>query len=99
MMDGIAVVETIASGRNRCWISLEYLLRLCQRCTAMPDFHKSRIAGIRQASRSEIGTNEQCVPVNPGNIGLGFGKDEAVLYKTQRFHVELAGDHRVRATI
>ena len=72
-------------------------LGLVQRRAAAPGLYHPRIAGVRQGSRPEIGSNIKRVGIAPGDRAFGLGQGEPVRHETLADEIELADDGGVGA--
>ena len=67
------------------------------RRTARPQFGDARVARGRHRTRAEIGADIDVVAIDPAEVALGFGAEEAAFHPILRVEVEFAGDVGVAA--
>ena len=75
----------------------EQRLGILERLSTLPALDQPRVARIRQRALAEVGAEQHRVLVFPADLGLGFGKLEAVSDELTCAHIEFAHDRGIRA--
>src|SRR5580704_13132201 len=86
----LAVVEGPGAGADIGWCAAIDLFGLVERRAPLPEFDDEGVAGLGHGAGTPVAGDEERVFVDPGDVLLGVGKDEAILDELAGFEIKLA---------